>query len=67
MSCTENISTLVSAITSKDNSPKLLEVEIIDLHCKLDLDQYFFVLGSDNIRVHSTAVCSEYKKKYDSE
>ena len=44
MSCTENISTLVSAITSKDNSLELLEVEITDLNCKQDLDQYFLYL-----------------------
>ena len=44
LSCTENISTLVSAITSKDNSLQLLEVEITDLYCKQDLNQYFLYL-----------------------
>ena len=44
VSCTENISTLVSAITSKDNSLELLEVEITALNCKQDLDQYFLYL-----------------------
>ena len=44
VTCTENISTLVSAITSKDNSLELLEVEINALNCKQDLDQYFLYL-----------------------
>ena len=44
VSCTENISTLVSAITSKDNSLELLEVEITDFSCKQDLNHYFLYL-----------------------
>ena len=44
VSCTENISTLISAIISKDNSLELLEVEITDFSCKQDLNQYFLYL-----------------------
>ena len=44
VSCTENTSTLLSAITSTDNSLELLEVEITALNCKQDIIQYFSYL-----------------------
>ena len=44
VSCTGNISTFVSAITSKDNSLELLEFEITALNCQRYLDQYFLFL-----------------------
>ena len=45
VSCSKNISTLVSAITSKDNSLELLEVEITDLSCEQYYDKHLFYLA----------------------